>query len=143
MLRRAAVVSFPAPKRFLPGGADTPSGLTVLTRVHVILSLLGSGAGLVVWAGLLRGKGMNAVTVVFLATTVLTSVTGYLFPYHTLLPSHLLGLLSLIVLALALIARYVPGLAGPWRKVYVVSAMLALYFNVLVLVVQAFQKVPP
>ena len=107
------------------------SGLTLLTLVHVLLSLAGIGAGLVVLAGLLRGKRLDGSTVLFLATTALTSLTGFFFPFHKLLPSHILGMLSLIVLALAIIARYVRGLEGPWRRIYVLSAMLALYFNVL------------
>jgi len=112
------------------------------TFLHVLISLIGIGSGLIVMYGLLTGKRMDLLTAVFLATTVLTSVTGFGFPFDHLLPSHKVGILSLIILAVAIPARYLFHLAGWWRWIYVVGAALALYFNVFVLVVQAFLKIP-
>ena len=117
-------------------------GMTTLTFVHVALSLLGIASGLVVVLGLLSGKRLNGWTRVFLASTALTSVTGFFFPLHKLLPSHVLGILSLVALALAIVALYTLRLAGAWRRIYVVSAVIALYLNVFVLIAQLFQKVP-
>ena len=117
--------------------------MTTLTLVHVLISLVGIVSGFVVVFGLLAAKRLDGWTAIFLITTVLTSVTGFLFfPIHKLMPSHIVGTISLIVLAVALYARYVRQLAGPWRWTYVVTATLALYFNVFVLVVQSFLKVP-
>ena len=116
-------------------GADT------FTNVHVALSLAGIGTGLIVLLGLLADKRLELVTFVFLATTVATSVTGFGFPFGTLLPSHIVGIISLVVLAVALYARYGAGLSGNWRWIYVTTATLALYLNVFVLVVQLFLKV--
>jgi hypothetical protein len=110
------------------------------TTVHVVLSLIGIASGIIVALGMLGGRHLGGLTEVFLATTVLTSVTGFLFPFTTLLPSHVFGVISLAVLALALLALYAFHLAGTWRAVYVVTAVIALYLNVFVGVVQAFQK---
>jgi hypothetical protein len=112
------------------------------TIVHVLLSLVGIGSGLVVVFGLLAGKRLDGWTAVFLATTVATSVTGFGFPFDHLLPSHKVGIVSLLVLAVAILARYSFRLAGAWRRVYAVCAVLALYLNVFVGVVQAFLNVP-
>lgn len=112
------------------------------TLVHVIISLLGIGSGLVVLLGLLNRKRLDGWTAFFLATTVLTSVTGFFFPFTHLLPSHIIGIISLVVLAIAILARYGLHLAGPWRTIYVITAMIALYLNVFVAVVQSFMKVP-
>jgi hypothetical protein len=112
------------------------------TLVHVVISLIGIGSGVVVMYGLLVGKRMDGGTAIFLASTVLTSVTGFGFPFDHLLPSHIIGILSLVVLAIAIVARYALHLAGPWRSIYVVCPSLALYFNVFVLVAQSFAKVP-
>ncbi len=112
------------------------------TLLHVIISFIGIGSGLVVMYGLLARKPLNGITAIFLASTVLTSVTGFGFPFTHLLPSHKLAILSLIVLAIAIPARYVFHLSGSWRWIYVVGAAIALYFNVFVLVVQSFEKVP-
>ena len=117
-------------------------GMTTLSFVHVLLSLIGILAGFVVVYGLLNAKRLDAWTTVFLWSTVLTSVTGFLFPFHGLLPSHILGILSLIALAVAIPALYVFHLAGGWRTAYVVTAMIALYLNVFVLIAQLFMKVP-
>ena len=116
--------------------------ISTFTLVHVVLSLVGIFAGLVVVFGMLGSKKLDGWTAIFLATTVLTSVTGFFFPFDKILPSHIVGIISLVVLAFAILALYALHLAGPWRWIYVVSAMLALYLNVFVGVVQAFQKVP-
>ena len=119
-------------------------GLTAstFTLVHVLLSLLGIGAGLVVMAGLLTGRSLNGWTGLFLFTTVATSVTGFGFPFDRLLPSHKVGIISLVVLVVAILARYALHMRGPWRWIYVVCAMVALYLNVFVGVVQAFLRIP-
>jgi hypothetical protein len=110
------------------------------TAVHVIISLIGILTGLIVVLGWLGSRNLGGWTAVFLATTILTSVTGFGFPFDHLLPSHKVGIISLVVLAVAVLAYYVLRLAGPWRWIYVVTALLALYLNVFVAVVQAFQK---
>jgi len=115
---------------------------STFTLVHVVLSLVGIFAGLVVVFGMFGSKKLDGWTTLFLATTVLTSVTGFFFPFDKILPSHIVGIISLVVLALAILALYALHLAGPWRWIYVVSATVALYLNVFVGVVQAFQKVP-
>jgi hypothetical protein len=116
--------------------------LETFTLVHVVISLIGIVSGIIVMIGLIGGKRLNQTTAVFLATTVLTSVTGYGFPFDQLLPSHIVGALSLVVLVAAIYARYARHLAGRWRPTYVVCALAALYFNCFVLVVQAFRRVP-
>jgi len=93
-------------------------------------------------AGLLGGRRLNGWTALFLASTLATSVTGFFFPFHKFTPAHGVGIISLLVLAVAIIARYSLHLAGAWRWIYAVSAVVALYLNVFVLIVQAFQKVP-
>ena len=116
--------------------------VATFTTVHVILSLIGIASGIVVLFGMLGGKRLHGLTAIFLATTVLTSITGFLFPHDRLLPSHIVGIISLVALALAILALYVYGLAGFWRWIYVATAVVALYLNVFVAVVQAFQKLP-
>jgi len=115
---------------------------STFTTLHVVISLIGIASGLIVLFGMIGGRRLPGWTALFLATTVLTSVTGFLFPFSQLLPSHVVGAISLVVLAVALAALYVFRLSGPWRWVYVVTAVLALYLNVFVGVVQAFQKLP-
>jgi hypothetical protein len=110
--------------------------LTALTIFHVLLSLVGIAAGLIVLYGFLTSKRYEGLTTLFLWTTVATSVTGFFFPFHKLLPSHVLGILSLIVLAIAIRSR------NRWRRTYVISATIALYLNVFVLIAQLFMKVP-
>jgi hypothetical protein len=117
-------------------------GVTLLTFIHVVLSLAGIASGLVVVFGFLTAKRLDGWTTVFLSTTVLTSLTGFLFPIHGFTPGLAIGVLSLVVLTVAIAARYRQQMAGWWRFVYVVSAVIALYFNVFVLVVQLFLKVP-
>ena len=116
--------------------------LQTFTVVHTALSLIGIVSGLVVVMDLLGGKQRGKWTALFLLTTVLTSVTGFLFPFDHLLPSHKVGMISLVALAIAILARYPMHLAGGWRRTYVLSAVLSLYLNVFVLVVQLFLKVP-
>ena len=117
-------------------------GLTIFTLVHVAISLIGIVAGLVVAYGFLTAKQLDGWTATFLGSTALTSITGFLFPFHRLLPSHIVGAISLIILAVAILARYGRKLVGGWRLTYVIAAMVAFYFNVFVLIVQLFQKVP-
>jgi len=118
------------------------TGLALFTLIHVLISLVGIVSGLVVLKGLLNSRRLGRWTTLFFATTVATSATGFGFPFDHLLPSHKVGILSLVVLALAIYAFYSRKLAGGWRKVYVINAVLALYLNVFVLVVQLFQKIP-
>lgn len=114
---------------------------STFTTVHVVISLIGIACGFVVLYAMLKGMDWTPWTALFLATTVLTSVTGFMFPFHQLLPSHVVGGISLVVLAVALYALYGGGLAGAWRWVYVVCALIALYLNVFVGAVQSFQKI--
>lgn len=116
--------------------------MTTFTLVHVGLSLVGIGSGFVVVFGLIAGKRLDGWTALFLATTAATSLTGFLFPFHKLLPSHVVGIVSLVVLAIAILARYARHLTGAWRWIYAVNVVVGLYLNVFVLVAQAFQKVP-
>ena len=117
-------------------------GMTTYTFVHVAISLVGIFSGLIVMIGLLAGKRLDGWTALFLVTTAATSLTGFGFPFVKLLPSHIVGVISLVVLAIAILARYALHLTGAWRAIYVITAMIALYLNVFVLVVQAFLKVP-
>lgn len=116
--------------------------LSTFTLIHVALSLVGIASGLMVMAGMLLNRGLPGQTAVFLLTTVLTSATGFLFPVAAILPSHIVGVVSLAVLALAFLARYGYRLAGAWRWVYVATALTGLWLNVFVGVVQAFAKLP-
>jgi hypothetical protein len=115
---------------------------SAFTMLHVLISLIAILTGLVVAVGMTAAKRLDGLTAVFLATTVLTSVTGFFFHTDKVLPSHIVGALSLVVLAVALAALYLFRLAGAWRWLYVAGAMVALYLNVFVLVVQSFLKVP-
>ena len=112
------------------------------TFIHVVISLVGIFSGFVVMYGLLAAKRLDGWTALFLGTTVATSVTGYGFPTDHLLPSQVVGAISLVVLAVAIVARYGRHLAGAWRRTYVITASIALYLNVFVAIVQAFLKVP-
>jgi len=116
--------------------------LTIFTAFHVILSLIGIGSGFVVVLGLLNSKRLDGWATVFLSTTVLTSVTGFFFPVHQFLPSHGVGIVSLIVLAMAIRALYRHRLAGGWARTYVIASVIALYLNVFILIVQLFRRVP-
>jgi hypothetical protein len=112
------------------------------TIIHTLISLVGIFTGLVVLFELLACKRLDGWTKWSLITTVLTSVTGFFFPFHGFTPAIALGIMSLVVLAVAIFARYPRQLAGHWRWIYVVTAVIALYFNVFVLVVQTFEKIP-
>jgi len=116
--------------------------LATYTLIHVIISLVGIGSGLIVLFGMFGGKRLDGMTALFLATTVLTSLTGFGFPFEHLTPGIILGILSLVVLAIAVPARYSFHMAGKWRAIYVVTAVIALYFNCFVLIAQSFQKLP-
>jgi hypothetical protein len=117
-------------------------GSPELTFTHVAISLIGILSGMVVGLGFLAGKRMDGLTSLFLWSTILTSVTGLVFfPYRGVTPGIVIGVLSLIVLAIAWVARYTKKMEGGWRRTYVITAMIALYFNVFVLIVQSFQKV--
>src|SRR6202162_3884923 len=116
--------------------------LSTFTMVHVIISLIAIASGIIVMFGLLGSNRMPGLTGIFLLFTILTSATGFLFPFEKLLPSHMIGILSLVLLAIACIALYAMKLSGAWRWIYAVTALLSLYFNVFVLVIQGFLKVP-
>lgn len=116
--------------------------LSTFTLVHTVISLIGIAAGLVVLYGMLTNKRLDGWIAVFLASTVLTSVTGFMFPFTQLLPSHVFGIISLVVLVPAILAYYPFKLAGTWRWIYIAAGLFALYLNCFVLVVQAFVKVP-
>ena len=116
--------------------------LPTFTILHVIISLVGIVSGLIVLFGLLGSRPAPGWTALFLLTTILTSVTGFGFPFTVLLPSHMIGILSLVLLAIACIALYGMKLSGAWRWIYVVTAVPALYFNCFVAVAQSFQKIP-
>jgi hypothetical protein len=115
----------------------------MFTLIHVVISVLGIITGLVVVGGLMAGARMDGWTAFFLVTTILTSVTGFGFPFTNVLPPHVVGAISLVVLTVCLAARYLKQLEGGWRTTYVVTAVAALYLNVFVLVVQLFVKTPP
>ena len=115
---------------------------SAFTTFHVVLSLIGIVAGLVAVIGMLGSRTLDGWTAIFLGTTILTSVTGFFFPVDKVLPSHVVGVISLVVLAAAVLALYIYRLRGSWRWIYAATATLALYLNVFVLVVQGFLKVP-
>ena len=116
--------------------------LQAYTLFHVLISLVAIGAGCVVAAGMLKAHRLDRWTKFFLTTTVLTSVTGFFFPFHGITPALIFGVISLAVLAVAIYARYSRQMAGGWSKTYVITALFALYLNVFVLVVQSFLKIP-
>ncbi|MEI9951705.1 MAG: hypothetical protein WDO74_22680 [Pseudomonadota bacterium] len=116
--------------------------LKLFTQFHVLISLLGIASGFVVVFGMLTGDPLDGWTAFFLATTIATSVTGFMFPFEKLLPSHIVGAISLVLLGLAVYARYAAHLAGSYAWIYVVCAVIAQYLNFFVLIVQSFQKIP-
>ena len=120
------------------------AGLSIenFTILHTAISLIAIASGVIVLAGMLRARKLPGWTALFLVTTVLTSVTGFMFPINGLTPGIVIGLISIVILAIALMALYLKNLSGAWRWIYVVTALIALYFNVFVLIVQSFQKVP-
>ena len=117
--------------------------LSTFTAFHVIISLIAIVSGLFVMFGLLGSNRRPSLTATFLLFTILTSATGFLFPFDKLLPSHMIGIVSLLLLGIACIALYVMKLSGAWRWIYVLTAMIALYLNVFVLVIQSFLKLAP
>jgi hypothetical protein len=114
--------------------------LETYTLVHVIISLIGIVSGLIVLFGMFGNKRLDGLTAIFLMTTVLTSVSGFGFPFKGVTPGIILGSLSIVVLALCIPARYTFHMSGKWRSIYVITAVIALYFNCFVLVAQTFQK---
>jgi hypothetical protein len=119
--------------------------LATFTMVHVIISLIAIGAGLVVMFGMLGSKRMPGLTATFLAFTVLTSASGFLFSpslFEKLSPGHVIGIISLVLLAIACLAFYGMKLAGAWRWIYALTALLSLYLNMFVLVIQSFLNLP-
>ena len=116
--------------------------LKTYTLIHVLISLLAILSGLIVMGGLLTAKRLNGWTKLFLTTTILTSATGFFFPFRGVTPALVVGVVSIVALGVAAFARYQRQLAGVWRNAYVACAVLALYLNVLVLIVQAFSKIP-
>src|SRR6202034_937406 len=117
--------------------------LSTFTMVHVIISLIGIASGFVVLSGLLGSNRMAGMTTLFLITTILTNATGFLFPFEKLLPSHIIAILSLVLLAIACLALYGAKLSGAWRAIYLITAIVSLYLNVFVLVIQSFLKIGP
>jgi hypothetical protein len=115
---------------------------SMFTMVHVVLSLVGIATGLLVVWGFLTGRMLDRTAAVFFVTTILTSVTGFGFPFDHMLPSHKVGIVSLVLLALAVLGKYAFHAEGGWRRTYVFGAVFALYLNIVVLVVQLFRHVP-
>jgi len=116
--------------------------IATFTLVHTVLSLVGIVAGLVTAGAIATGTRLDRWAAVFLVTTVLTSVTGFGFPFDKLLPSHIVGIVSLVVLLAVIVADYVKHLAGTWRTIYAVGVVLATYLNTFVLVAQLFKRIP-
>src|ERR1700722_12909749 len=116
--------------------------LNAFTVFHVVLSLIGIGGGIVAIYALIKSRTLPGLAELFLATTAATSVTGFFFPFHGFTPALALGVMSLIVLVIASLALYRHRLLGAWRRTYAITAVIALYFNVFVLVVQLFRRVP-
>ena len=116
--------------------------LATFTLVHVIISLVAIATGILVMAAMIGRRTTPVLTAIFLVFTILTSATGFLFPVPQLLPSHVIAIVSLLLLATACVALYALRLSGAWRWIYVVTALVSLYLNVFVLVIQSFLKVP-
>ena len=118
------------------------TAISILTIVHVLLSLVGIGSGFIVIRGLIGSQKLESWTAIFLAATVATSVTALMFPFGGITPGIILAMISLVALAITIAARYKFHLAGGWRAAYVITAVLAQYLNVFVLIAQSFQKIP-
>ena len=116
--------------------------LHIYTVIHTLISLVAIFTGLIVVFGMIGGKRLDGWTKWFLITAVATTITGFFFPFHGFTPAIGLGIISLPFLALTIFARYPKHLAGPWRWIYVIGAVICLYFNLFVAVVQAFEKIP-
>ena len=117
--------------------------LSAFTTLHVVISLIAIVAGLIVMFGMLGTYHAGGLTAIFLILTILTSVTGFMFPFNGVTPAILVGVLSCVLLAIACIALYAMKASGPWRWIYVLTALVSLYLNVFVLVIQSFLKIPP
>jgi len=117
-------------------------GFSTFTWVHVIISLIGIVSGLIVLRGMLSSNRLDGWTAIFVAATALTGITGFGFPFERLLPSHWTGIVSLAVLLVTVLARYAFRMRGAWRSAYVITAIVALWLNVFVLVAQLFNKIP-
>jgi hypothetical protein len=117
-------------------------GLSTFTWFHTLLSLVALASGIIVMIELLGSRISWPWTLLYLVTAVATSVTGFGFPFTTFLPSHWVGVISLVVLAVAIVALWPFRLAGAWRWIYAVGVMLGLYFLVFVTIAQAFKKIP-
>jgi len=117
--------------------------LALFTKIHVFISIVAIGSGLVVALALIGGKMLPRLASLFLVTTVLTSVTGFFFPFHGMTPGIAIGILSMVLLLVAMIAFYGKHAAGAWRRPFIITAMIALFFDCLVLVVQSFMKIGP
>jgi hypothetical protein len=115
---------------------------STFTQMHVVLSLIGIVAGLVALFGMFRNNPLNGWTLAFIVTTAATTLTGFLFPFKGFTPAIGTGIVSSLVLAVTILARYAFDMAGSWRRIYVVTAVVSLYLNCFVLVVQGFLKVP-
>ena len=111
------------------------------TVLHVVITLVAIGSGLIVVGGMFASHKLPVTTALFLFTTALTSVTGFLFPIHGFTPALGVGIVACVILAVALFALYKEHLTGAWRRIYVITAVASLYLNVFVLVVQSFVKV--
>jgi hypothetical protein len=118
-------------------------GLSAFTTLHVVISLIAIVAGLIVMFGMLGTYNAGGLTAIFLILTILTSVTGFMFPFNGVTPAILVGILSCVLLAIACVALYAMKAAGPWRWIYVLTALVSLYLNIFVLVIQSFLKIPP
>jgi hypothetical protein len=116
--------------------------LSAFTMLHVIIAIAGLVSGGAVLFGMLKNREYGHATPVFLASTVMTSVTGFMFPVSQLLPPHIVGIISLVLLAAAITAYYAFHLSGTWRWIYIVTAVMAFYLNVFVAVAQSFLKLP-
>ncbi|MFZ0764051.1 hypothetical protein [Bradyrhizobium sp.] len=115
--------------------------LSAVTTLHVVISLVGIVTGLIVLSGLFKSQSMPGMTAIFLITTILTNATGFMFPFEKLLPSHVIAIISLVLLAIACVALYSMKLSGAWRSIYVITAITSLYLNIFVLVIQSFLKI--
>src|SRR5215813_10755868 len=117
--------------------------LSAFTTLHVVISLIAIVAGLIVMFGMVGPYKSGNLTGIFLLFTILTSVTGFMFPFNGVTPGILIGILSCILLAIACLALYARHLSGAWRWIYLLTALISLYLNVFVLVIQSFLKIPP
>jgi hypothetical protein len=115
--------------------------LSAFTTLHVVISLIAIAAGLIVMFGMLGPYHAGGLTGIFLLFTILTSVTGFMFPFNGITPGILIGILSVVLLAIACIALYGMQLSGAWRWIYALTALASLYLNVFVLIIQSFLKI--